>query len=293
MNKKINELPLFMMPESKARISYKDSLLLYDNLDCDSGNSHEKADISALPTKLKFNLAIFCQNGDIKLTANMTEFVLHGEDFLVLITDTIISRFNMSADCRLAVMCLTNEIGAELLDADSTKLFLNNVYNGPLMVHIPGQYTKCYTDMFRLMKYMLSMSDFRLVKKSLQGAFITMASLICNQTTEATGKPASRQEAIFRQFMEEVRTNYKEHRDIAFYADRMCLSAKYLGRNIHDYTGRHATEIIKDYVILEAKSMLRSRQYTVLQIADELHFASASFFGRYFKEKVGCSPLQY
>ena len=55
----------------------------------------------------------------------------------------------------------------------------------------------------------------------------------------------------------------------------------------------HRGDWITDFVILEAKAMLKSRKYTVQQIADALNFANQSFFGKYFKDKVGCSPTQY
>ena len=48
-----------------------------------------------------------------------------------------------------------------------------------------------------------------------------------------------------------------------------------------------------NYVILEAKALLKSRKYTIQQISNMLNFANQSFFGKYFKDKVGCSPPAY
>jgi AraC-like DNA-binding protein len=62
---------------------------------------------------------------------------------------------------------------------------------------------------------------------------------------------------------------------------------------IYEKTGRHPSKWIKDYVILEAKTMLRSGNYSIQQIADELHFPNQSFFGKYFKEAVGVSPKKW
>lgn len=39
--------------------------------------------------------------------------------------------------------------------------------------------------------------------------------------------------------------------------------------------------------------MLKSNKYTVQQVSDLLNFANASFFGKYFKAVVGCSPRKY
>ena len=46
-------------------------------------------------------------------------------------------------------------------------------------------------------------------------------------------------------------------------------------------------------VILEAKAMLKSSEQSIQEIADELHFANQSFFGKYFKHHTGFSPKEY
>ncbi len=72
----------------------------------------------------------------------------------------------------------------------------------------------------------------------------------------------------------------------------MSLTPKYLSQIVRKVSGRFAATDT-DYVILEAKALLKSRKYTIQQIADRLNFANQSFFGKYFKEKVGCSPSEY
>ena len=74
---------------------------------------------------------------------------------------------------------------------------------------------------------------------------------------------------------------------------KLCVTSKYLSQVVHKVSGRFAGDWITDFVILEAKALLKSRKYTVQQIADKLNFANQSFFGKYFKEKVGCSPTEY
>lgn len=82
-------------------------------------------------------------------------------------------------------------------------------------------------------------------------------------------------------------------RSISYYADKLCVTSKYLSQVVYKVSGRFAGDWITDFVILEAKALLKSRKYTVQQIADKLNFANQSFFGKYFKDKVGCSPSEY
>ena len=93
--------------------------------------------------------------------------------------------------------------------------------------------------------------------------------------------------------MKAVQENYMCERIIMYYADLLCITPKYLSQVIKSVTGRLAGEWISDYVILEAKALLKSNKYTVQQVCDMLNFANQSFFGKYFKRKTGMSPKIY
>ncbi|MDR1381894.1 MAG: helix-turn-helix domain-containing protein, partial [Tannerella sp.] len=56
---------------------------------------------------------------------------------------------------------------------------------------------------------------------------------------------------------------------------------------------KSAAEWVDDFVMIEAKALLKSTNMTVLQISDELNFNSQSFFGKYFKRLAGMSPKEY
>ena len=78
-----------------------------------------------------------------------------------------------------------------------------------------------------------------------------------------------------------------------FYADKMCLTPKYLSKVIKEKSSKSASEWIDNYVTLEARALLKSTNMTIRQISDELNFPSQSFFGKYFKRHQGMSPKEY
>ena len=120
-----------------------------------------------------------------------------------------------------------------------------------------------------------------------------MASIIGQVNDSQSTEKASRSDKIVARFLQCVRENYREHRELGFYANELKLTPKYMSHVVFEQTGRHPSKWIKDYVILEAKSMLRSGRYSIQQIAEELHFPNQSFFGKYFKEAVGVSPKKW
>lgn len=103
----------------------------------------------------------------------------------------------------------------------------------------------------------------------------------------------SRRLTYVRNFLRLVRDNHRRERSLAYYADRMFISPKYLSLVIKQSTGRSAAEWIDHYVVQEAKNLLRFSGKNVQQIAYELNFANQSSFGKYFKHLTGMSPTQF
>jgi len=101
------------------------------------------------------------------------------------------------------------------------------------------------------------------------------------------------QQELCERFIDLVSDNFKEHRDIGFYADKLCITNKYLSTLLKQETGMTALEWIERNVVLYAKSCLSSTSMTVQQISDELDFPSQSVFGKYFKRVEGVSPKAY
>lgn len=103
----------------------------------------------------------------------------------------------------------------------------------------------------------------------------------------------SKQQIVVDNFLELVKEFYKKERSIAFYANKLCITPKYLSHLVKQNSSSSANDWINRYVILEAKALLKSTNLTVEQISDELNFSSQSFFGKYFKRITGLSPKDY
>ncbi len=100
-------------------------------------------------------------------------------------------------------------------------------------------------------------------------------------------------ELIMQRFLHEVRLHYRKERKLKAYAARLGLTPGHLSVVVREVSGKTASEWIDNFVLLEAKVLLRSTHMTIQQISDELHFPSQSFFGKYFKRQVGVSPKEY
>ncbi len=46
-------------------------------------------------------------------------------------------------------------------------------------------------------------------------------------------------------------------------------------------------------MVLEIRNQLRNTTKSIKEIAQDMHFPTQSFLGKYFKEHVGVSPTEY
>lgn len=101
---------------------------------------------------------------------------------------------------------------------------------------------------------------------------------------------ASRSDELVDGFFALLHAHYKSEHSATFYADRLCVSDKHLMRTIKQKTGQTFHYWLSDFVVREAKLLLRSTDKTITEIADELHFPNSSFFARFFRQHTGMSP---
>lgn len=103
----------------------------------------------------------------------------------------------------------------------------------------------------------------------------------------------NRAKEYFTQFTQLLSEHYKQERSVGFYARQLCITPKYLTTLIKRISGRSVSEWIDNYVILEAKTLLKYSTMSIQEIAYYLNFPNQSFFGSYFKRNTGMSPSQY
>ena len=108
-----------------------------------------------------------------------------------------------------------------------------------------------------------------------------------------TRTDSSRSRRMFEDFMKLVKDNHHAERMVGFYADRLCVTPKYLSKVVKEVSGRSAPEWIDGFVIMSAKSMLKYSDMTVKEIAIELNFPNQSFFSKFFKSQTGATPNEY
>lgn len=103
----------------------------------------------------------------------------------------------------------------------------------------------------------------------------------------------SHTDMVFQQFMLDLYSNFRNQRNVAFYALRSGLSLKYFSTLIHKLSGASPSEWIEMAVTGEAKGMLSDPSLSIKEVSAALNFPDAPTFTKYFRRVTGLSPRQY
>ncbi|WP_333600928.1 AraC family transcriptional regulator [Flavobacterium sp.] len=111
-------------------------------------------------------------------------------------------------------------------------------------------------------------------------------------TTPASQNNSYAQEKL-EAFLSLVETNAIQYKQVAHYADLLHLSSYQLNAITKALLDKKPSEIITDYLILEAKRQLLATSNQVSQIAYHLGYDDVSYFIRFFKKHTGQTPESF
>lgn len=298
-----NALDLTTIPFDERDCLYEDRFILAGDIDDSVPKRNLARDptmrpylTSPYPFKIQFAMMHLCLGGRMRVRLNLNEYELHRNTLLIVTPGSIGQCLEISDDCRIALIALSHD---DLITEENTEgaLIVRKFLAKQAPLELTDAQTSGILAIYRALRDKLRQSDFRfkhhILKGYLQVLYGELCQLMAPFVEAQDARQGSRKRQIFDRFLEELRQHYASERSVKFYADRLCLTPKYLSQVIQTVSGRHAGDWIRDYVILEAKALLKSGEYTVQQVSDKLNFANQSFFGVYFKKAVGCSPTVY
>ena len=247
-----------------------------------------------MPLKFMFTLVMICKEGSIRVCVNLMDMEVKANEALLITPGSIMEKVDFDPESKIMMMSFADDKDQETLSfapASLRKYFLR-----PMVIRGSKRDIEEVENIYRLMHRTLEREHTEFTKEIILHYLQIMTCLFMEQkerfALEDNNKP-SRKEEIVLDFIQEVHDHCYENRELKYYADRLCLTPSYLAHLISEVSGKHASQWIRDAVILEAKALLRSGNYTVQQVSFMLNFPNQSFFGKYFKAAVGVSPRQY
>ena len=255
----------------------------------------DKAPMPTEPRRMNFILIGLCLQGEVMYELDTKMQIIKPGDILIVSDRHVVDSYRCSEDMQGLCMMMSVQFFREIIQnvSDISSLFLFSRLH-PVM-RLEDKEIETFKEYFQVIKQKISdeHNHFRkdLIKALLLAMFYDLSNIIYR--VKADGKPRSRAEVIFTQFITLVEKHFREERRVAWYAKQLCITAKYLSETVKAVSRRTPNEWIDDYITLELRVQLKNSTKTIKEIARDLKFPNQSFMGKFFKEHVGVSPLQY
>ena len=248
-------------------------------------------------------LLLYCVKGNMRMSINLNEYDITDNSLILCTPQNILKAadipYQEKASLHYVVIAMSQKFASELrLD------FKRLLSEGMPLVDAPVA-TLSPDDRELVARYLelvakVSKSEMKFKDDALRSL---MSSLFCmvagvwmekvDEMKKASAQTTTRSRMIFEQFIRLVSEYHTRHRNVGFYADKLCLTPKYLSKLIKTASGKSAPEWIDSYVILEAKNLLKYSDITIKEIVYRLNFPNQSVFYKFFKARTGMTPSEY
>ena len=254
------------------------------------------------PFRFDGYIIIFCISGRIQLEVNLDAFQVGSNSLVLNVPGNIIRVSGVETDERnlhFIVVAMSKSFMSGVR-FDFNRLFNESMalLDNPCITLDRSERRLCreYLDLASV----LLTSDIQNKKEAI-GALISsisyvLGSIWTGKLTAAERKPhapSAKAKNVYDQFLRLVTDYHTSERNMKFYADRLCLTPKYLSKLVKTVSGRSAPDWIDAFVILEAKNLLKYSELSIKQIVAKLNFPNQSVFYKFFKSHTGKTPSQY
>lgn len=267
--------------------------------ECIAANSASEMEIFRFPSRLNALIIGVGTEGETSLTSNLQEFRLK-KDSLFIFSPKHILQVQSNNRFKAHLIVIAPDF-LKRINIDIKRMMPLFLQFGSLpcmeLTHAESQSLRSFISMVE-QELKGSETDFssEIIGGLIAATIYKVGDILTHYLTEhpEVDSPIhNRAEEYFRQFTELLGEHYKHERSVGFYARQLCITPKYLTTLIKRISGKSVSEWIDNYVILEAKTLLKYSNMSVQEIAYYLNFPNQSFFGSYFKRNAGMSPSQY
>lgn len=281
---------LLKLVEIKNPTGLEDKLIIIESDQPDT-------DLFKYPCRIDSLVALVCLKGEMVVNINLNEYHIHPGYMLLNVPENIV-QLKSSEGCSFYGISITRSFFEKVqINISDVIPVYAQVRNEPCL-QLSEEENKIFCQFISLIRLIGQSPDGPKKMDTLQNlgaAFIwRLYDAILQYTPIVTPDcKKSRQEIIFSKFITLLSQYHMSERSVTFYAEQLCITPKYFSTLVKKQSGKSAAQWIDNYVILEAKNLLKYSELSIQEIAYKLNFSTQSFFGKYFKHQTGMSPTEY
>lgn len=248
------------------------------------------------PKRMGCFLFGFCDRGQAEYTIDTIHQVVTAGHCIIVSAGQVMDDVVISNDCVAHTFFLSQEYVQEVLTGmrDLSSIFLFSRLHP--VFELSREDARGIISFYHLIKQKVSESTHRFRRDTVRAliqAFLYDAGNIFWKVFDFEERKNSRGEEIFMAFIALVERNFRYERRVAWYAQQLNITPKYLSETVRQISKQTPSDWIDNYVMLELRVALRNSNKTIKEIAIQMHFPNQSFMGKFFKEHSGMSPKEY
>lgn len=239
---------------------------------------------------------LFCRRGSATVTVDQLRDRVTRDTLLLLLPGSILHLNERTDDFRVRFCAFSLELFSEAAYRLDPSFF--HILHEHAIIRLPDRIIEGVRNWFQMASYTYRDRGniFRntIIRNRLQNVLLEAFDKTLRFAPDVHSQTGTtRQADLFQRFVALVHEHCTEQREVAFYADRLCISTRYLSTIIRSVAHSTAKEFIDRSVVLEIKMLLGSTELSVQEIAYRLHFPDQSYLGRFFKKHTGVSPTEF
>lgn len=240
---------------------------------------------------------LYCTCGSASIEVNMIEYTLRPNSYISIPDDSLVKVTSRSEDFSTIRLSYSKEAGLTA----SIGMNMDTVQN--IFLHPCNHLTNeteiaLFTNMLNTLREYSHMPNFGHHSDYTNGLirclFLAIADIgatMRNESTKSTVFTSS--DSYFLNFIKLLNKHCCQQHDVAFYADKLSITPKYLNEIARKTANRTAKDIISKFIVARVKRELLISGNSVQRIAYDFNFCDQSSLGKFFKKATGMSPVAF
>lgn len=290
--KRNEEITLLSLAEKEeVRIGYSDNeIVVVDSI-------QQFTEINA--AHIAMNVIMICTNGKIQARMNDLHMSLSKNQVAIVPQNVLVTDIMISPDFDMKAMFLTTSILQSLL---REKMM---IWNDMMYVHhnhvitLDDEDVDNYSQFYDMLRSAVERGNKKPFRKEVVQSLLKVALLaLCGEMKlmlpeDNLSKDTKLSNSHFQRFLEVLHNSEVKYHTVEYYASELCISPKHLTSICKRISGKTANEWIREQVIEDIRYYLKKTDLSIKQVGNRVGFSNTSFFGKYVKQHLGMTPMEY
>lgn len=248
---------------------------------------------------ISMNVIMICTSGRIDAKMNDINMKLSKNQVAIVPQNITVTDIMISPDFDLKAIFLTNSALQSMLREKM------NIWNHVMYVHhlhiitMNNDNLAFYSRFYDLLSIVLELGkDNPFRDEVVQSLFRATILGLCGEIMlklplDTTLDRTQISNSHFQRFLLLLHDSEMKYRSVESYANELCISPKYLTSICKSYSGKTASDWIREQVLEDIRYYLKKTDLSIKQVSAKVGFSNASFFGKYVKEHLGMTPNEF